>query len=139
MSAPSTTCVGISVGCRARRPPRPFDSLVWDRARLERIFGIVHRLEAYTPAADRVHGYFAMPVLAGGRIVGRVDPGRRGTTLLAKRVTTTADAVPAVAGALTQAAGWVGCDAVEVVETRPASLRAALRRALRESRSDHAR
>lgn len=112
----------------------PFDSLVWDRARLSRIFGIVHKLEAYTPAADRVHGYFAMPVLAGGRIVGRVDPGRRGRTLVAKRVTATADAVPAVARALVEAAGWVGCDAVEVVETRPASLRVPLRQAVQHGR-----
>ena len=109
----------------------PFDSLVWDRARLERIFDMVHKLEAYVPAADRVHGYFAMPVLAGGRIVGRVDPGRRGTTLVAKRVTATADAVPAVARALLEAATWVGCDAVEVAQTRPASLRASLRLTLR--------
>jgi uncharacterized protein YcaQ len=109
----------------------PFDSLVWDRARLERIFGMVHKLEAYVPAPDRVHGYFAMPVLAAGRIVGRVDPGRRGTTLVAKRVSATADALPAVARALAGAAAWVGCDTVEVTETRPGSLRAPLRRALR--------
>ena len=109
----------------------PFDSLVWDRARLERVFGIVHKLEAYVPAADRVHGYFAMPVLAAGRIVGRVDPGRSGSTLVAKRVTATPDAAPAVARALLEAATWVGCDAVEVVETRPASLRASLRLTLR--------
>jgi len=109
----------------------PFDSLVWDRARLLRIFGLVHKLEAYTPAADRVHGYFAMPVLSGGRIVGRVDPGRDGTTLLAKRVTAPPGSEPAVARALVEAAGWVGCDTVRVTETRPASLRAPLRRALR--------
>lgn len=109
----------------------PFDSLVWDRARLTRIFGMVHKLEAYTPAADRVHGYFAMPVLAGDRIVGRVDPARDGTTLVAKRVTATVSAVPHVARALVEAAGWVGCDAVTVNETRPAALRVPLRRALR--------
>ena len=110
----------------------PFDSLVWDRARLARIFGLVHKLEAYTPAADRIHGYFAMPVLAAGRIVGRVDPGRRGTTLVAKRVTATVDAAPAIARALVEAARWVGCDAVEVAQTRPAALRAPLRQALRQ-------
>jgi len=110
----------------------PFDSLVWDRARLLRIFGMTHKLEAYTPSADRVHGYFAMPVLSGGRLIGRVDPGRDGTTLIAKRVTAAPGTEPAIARALIEAAGWVGCDAVRVVETRPAALRAPLRSALRQ-------
>ncbi|GAC1461824.1 MAG: crosslink repair DNA glycosylase YcaQ family protein [Candidatus Limnocylindrales bacterium] len=108
----------------------PFDSLVWDRARLLRIFGLAHKLEAYTPAAERVHGYFAMPVLAGGRIVGRVDPGRDGTTLIAKRVSAALGTEPAIARALVEAAGWVGCDAIRVTETRPTALRVPLRRAL---------
>lgn len=64
----------------------PFDSLIWDRARTLRVFGLHHRLEAYTQAAARIHGYFAMPVLAGGRLVGRVDPVRSGATLVARRV-----------------------------------------------------
>ncbi len=46
----------------------PFDSLIWERARTERIFGFTHRLEAYVPKPKRVYGYFAMPVLAGGHL-----------------------------------------------------------------------
>ncbi|MEV4425115.1 winged helix-turn-helix domain-containing protein [Streptomyces sp. R-07] len=93
----------------------PFDSLIWERARTERIFGFTHRLEAYVPKQKRVHGYFAMPVLAGGRLVGRVDPAREGRTLVARQVTLDGPkAVPAVARALREAAEWVGCDAVTV-------------------------
>ncbi|MEU0404859.1 crosslink repair DNA glycosylase YcaQ family protein [Streptomyces sp. NPDC006197] len=93
----------------------PFDSLIWERARTERIFGFTHRLEAYVPKQNRIHGYFAMPVLAGGRLVGRVDPAREGRTLVARQVTLDGPkAVPAVARALREAAEWVGCDAVTV-------------------------
>ncbi|WP_306329053.1 winged helix-turn-helix domain-containing protein [Streptomyces venezuelae] len=93
----------------------PFDSLIWERARTERIFGFTHRLEAYVPKQKRIHGYFAMPVLAGGRLVGRVDPAREGGTLVARQVTLDGPkAVPAVARALREAAEWVGCDAVRV-------------------------
>lgn len=102
----------------------PFDSLVWERARTERIFDFTHRLEAYTPKPKRVHGYFAMPVLAGGRLVGRVDPGREGRTLVARQVTLDgAKAVPAVAQALAEAAGWVDCTDVRVERVDAPDLR----------------
>lgn len=102
----------------------PFDSLVWDRARASRVFGFEHRLEAYVPKAKRVHGYFAMPLLAGGRILGRVDPAREGRTLIARQVSFEPWAVrsasraetsaEALATALWRAAGWVGCDDVRI-------------------------
>ena len=93
----------------------PFDSLIWERARTERIFGFTHRLEAYVPKPKRVHGYFAMPVLAGGRLVGRVDPAREGATLIARQVTLdNPKVVTAVAEALVEAASWVGCTSVRV-------------------------
>ncbi|WP_030872436.1 winged helix-turn-helix domain-containing protein [Streptomyces sp. NRRL S-37] len=105
----------------------PFDSLVWERARTERIFGFTHRLEAYVPKPKRVHGYFAMPVLAGGRLVGRVDPAREGRTLVAKQVTLDGRrAVPAVAQALVEAAGWVDCTDVRVERVDAPELREAL-------------
>lgn len=93
----------------------PFDSLVWERPRTERIFGFTHRLEAYVPKPRRIHGYFAMPLLAGGHLQGRVDPGREGTTLVARQLSlTTPKAAGAMARALREAAEWVGCDAVRV-------------------------
>ena len=105
----------------------PFDSLIWYRERLERLFGLRHRLEAYTPKEKRVYGYFAMPVLAGTRIVGLVDPGRRGEVLVAKQVTLLRPGAAAqVAQALVEAASWVGCIACEVERVEPASVRAEL-------------
>ncbi|MGV9421218.1 winged helix-turn-helix domain-containing protein [Streptomyces sp. NPDC003674] len=109
----------------------PFDSLVWERARTERIFGFTHRLEAYVPKQKRVHGYFAMPVLAGGRLVGRVDPAREGRTLVARQVTLDgAKAVPAVAQALVEAATWVDCTDVRVERVDAPELREPLAREL---------
>ncbi|MFB6890516.1 winged helix-turn-helix domain-containing protein [Kitasatospora sp. NPDC056327] len=109
----------------------PFDSLIWDRPRTERIFGMSHRLEAYTPRHKRVHGYFAMPLLTGGRLVGRVDPAREGRTLVARQVSLdSARHLPALAGALREAASWVGCDAVRVEALSDEALRPALERLL---------
>ncbi len=112
----------------------PFDSLIWDRPRTERIFGFTHRLEAYTPKPKRIHGYFAMPLLAGGRLVGRVDPAREGRTLVARQVTLDGPkAVQPAADAIAEAAGWVGCEEARVERVLPESLREPLTAAVRRT------
>ncbi|MDT0381655.1 crosslink repair DNA glycosylase YcaQ family protein [Streptomyces sp. DSM 42041] len=112
----------------------PFDSLVWDRPRTLRMFDFTHRLEAYVPRPKRLHGYFAMPLLAGGKLRGRVDPAREGTTLVARQLSLRGrSAVEPMAKALREAAEWVGCDAVRVERCAPEELRGPLDAALRDA------
>lgn len=51
----------------------PFDPVVWDRARASAMFGFDYTLECYTPAPKRRYGYFTLPILCRGRLVGRLD------------------------------------------------------------------
>jgi uncharacterized protein YcaQ len=99
----------------------PFDSLIWDRKRTRQMFGFEHSLEAYVPKHKRVHGYFTMPLLAGGQLAGRVDPAREGKTLIARKVSLErASAAEPMAQALREAASWVGCDDVRLEQIEPA-------------------
>jgi len=99
----------------------PFDSLIWDRKRTRQMFGYEHSLEAYVPKDKRVHGYYTMPLLANGRLAGRVDPAREGGTLVARKVSLErATAAEPMAQALREAATWVGCDNIRLEQIEPA-------------------
>jgi hypothetical protein len=110
----------------------PFDSLVWDRKRTARVFGFQHVLEAYVPKDKRVHGYFTMPLLAGGRLVGRADPARDGKTLVLRQASVaSAAAARQLAQAATEAAAWVNCDTVTAERFTPAEYAPAFADALK--------
>jgi len=111
----------------------PFDSLVWDRDRTFRVFDFHHRLEAYVPKPKRIHGYFAMPLLAKGKLVGRVDPSRRDGALVANKVTVEPANVADLAKALLEAASWVGLDSVVVERLDPEDARPELEARLKSS------
>ena len=112
----------------------PFDPLVWDRARASELFGFDYRLECYTPAPKRRWGYFVLPILRRGALVGRVDAKahRRDGVFEVKAlylepgVRPTARFLTDVAGALAECAAWHGTPRVLVRQSDPPELAARL-------------
>jgi uncharacterized protein len=96
----------------------PFDDLISDRDRTERLFGFRFRLEIYVPKADREYGYFVLPILRGDRLVGRIDPhfDRKGRLLRINAVHAEAEAEPSdwpsAKRAIEDLASWLGAEAM---------------------------
>ncbi|MBO9547719.1 winged helix-turn-helix domain-containing protein [Caulobacter sp.] len=101
----------------------PFDNLIWFRERTERMFGVRVRLEIYTPAHKRTHGYYVLPFLQDEAITARVDlkADRKAGKLLVLAAHAEPDAngetANRLAGELALMASWLGLSGVEVRPT----------------------
>ena len=98
----------------------PFDPLVWDRERAERLFGFRYRIEIYTPAPKRQYGYYVLPFLMGDRFAARIclKADRQAGVLRANAAHFESHAGPretaaALAGELRLMARWLGLDGIE--------------------------
>ena len=116
----------------------PFDPVVWDRRRAQELFGFDYRLECYTPAPKRRYGYFTLPILRRGALIGRIDAKahRRAGVFEVKAALfepglRVSDAlVRDVAAALLRCARWHACPQVNLVRAEPEALGARLAQAL---------
>jgi uncharacterized protein YcaQ len=117
----------------------PFDPLVWDRARARAMFGFDYRLECYTPQPKRRYGYFTLPILHRGQLIGRLDPKahRKEGVFEVKAlhlepgVMVTDEMLADVACALRECAAWHQTPEIVVRQSTPKTLARALQRALR--------
>jgi uncharacterized protein YcaQ len=114
----------------------PFDPVVWDRRRAQELFNFDYRLECYTPAEKRKYGYFTLPILRRGALVGRVDAKahrRDGifelkSLVLEPGVRVSERFTRDIAGALQRLADWHECPQIQIKQATPASFGALLQK-----------
>ena len=112
----------------------PFDPLVWDRNRARELFDFDYTIECYTPAAKRRYGYFTLPILHCGRLIGRLDPkAHRAQGVFEIRalhlepgVAVNEKLVADLAAALHRLADWHGTPELVVRQSDPPELAALL-------------
>ncbi|HEV2915687.1 MAG TPA: crosslink repair DNA glycosylase YcaQ family protein [Pyrinomonadaceae bacterium] len=121
----------------------PFDPLVWDRARAREVFGFDYKLECYTPAARRRYGYFTLPILRRGALVGRLDAKAHRkeryfevkALYLEPGIAASEEIAADLGGALLECAAWHGTPEVKVQRSKPARMLPLIRRALAQASS----
>ncbi|MFB5676133.1 winged helix-turn-helix domain-containing protein [Paenibacillus terreus] len=109
----------------------PLDNLLWRRERLADLFGFHYRWEIYTPAVKRRYGYYAMPILHGDELIGRMDPrlDRKSSTLsvpllqLDEHIQMTDELVEALRGGLVRFAASFQAEHITVERTEPSALK----------------
>jgi hypothetical protein len=116
---------------RAVRPRRiegavllsPFDPITWYRERADRLFGFEYRIEIYVPEPKRVYGYYTLPFMLDGELVGRVDlkADRKESTLLVRSVwreegTDARHVGAALSSELETFAKWLQLDGIDVAD-----------------------
>jgi uncharacterized protein YcaQ len=117
----------------------PFDPVIWDRERVATMFGFDYRIEVYVPGPKRIWGYYVLPILHRGRLVGRLDAkahraeGRFEVKALYLEdgVVTDAPFADAIAEAVQRCADWHATPDVEIARCSPRTFKKPLEQALR--------
>jgi uncharacterized protein len=113
----------------------PFDPLVWDRARAREMFDFDYRIECYTPAAKRRYGYFTLPILNRGKLIGRLDAKahrKEGffevkSLHLETKAKITDEMIKDISGALRECAAWHKTPEVVIRQSDPPEVASLIR------------